>query len=88
MDDTILELITRRGYSTALDTSIFSPAEDDEIILCLNYDGLYGINNINRFLQESNPSYAVPWGIQQFKVHDPVLFNESDWSAPSLCTNQ
>ena len=87
MDDTILELITRRGYSTALDTSIFSPAEDDEIILCLNYDGLYGINNINRFLQESNPSYAVPWGIQQFKVHDPVLFNESDRFAPVIYNN-
>ncbi|MGI6072937.1 MAG: ATP-dependent DNA helicase [Lachnospiraceae bacterium] len=87
MEDTILELITRRGYSTALDASIFSPAEDDEIILCLNYDGLYGINNINRFLQESNPSYAVPWGIQQFKVNDPVLFNESDRFAPVIYNN-
>jgi ATP-dependent exoDNAse (exonuclease V) alpha subunit len=87
MEDTILELITRRGYSTALDASIFSPAEVDEIILCLNYDGLYGINNINRFLQESNPSSAVPWGIQQFKVNDPVLFNESDRFAPIIYNN-
>ena len=55
MDETILELITKQGYSTRLDASIFSTAENDEIILCLNYDGLYGINNINRFLQENNP---------------------------------
>ena len=55
MDDTILELIARQEYSITLDASIFDNAEDDEVILCLNYDGLYGINNINRFLQESNP---------------------------------
>lgn len=53
MDDTIVEFIARQRYSTTLDASIFEPAEQDEIILCLNYDGLYGINNINRFLQEA-----------------------------------
>jgi len=87
MEDTILELVTRRGYSTTLDASIFAPAEDDEIILCLNYDGLYGINNINRFLQESNPSVSVHWGIQQFKVNDPILFNESDRFVPVIYNN-
>lgn len=87
MDDTILELIARKGYSATLDKSIFSSAEDDEIILCLNYDGLYGINNFNRFLQEANPSKAVPWGIQQFKVNDPVLFNESERFAPVIYNN-
>ncbi len=87
MDDTILELITRRGYSTTLDVSIFAPAEEDEIILCLNYDGLYGINNINRFLQESNSSVPVSWGIQQYKVNDPILFNESDRFAPLIYNN-
>lgn len=87
MDDTILELITRQGYSAILDVSIFACAEADEIILCLNYDGLYGINYINRFLQESNPSFAVPWGIQQYKVNDPILFNESDRFAPIIYNN-
>ena len=87
MDDTILELITRQDYSTTLDVSIFSSAEADEIILCLNYDGLYGINNINRFLQESNPSVPVLWGVQQYKVNDPILFNESDRFAPLIYNN-
>ncbi|XQY92146.1 ATP-dependent DNA helicase [Metabacillus sp. HB246100] len=87
MDDTILELITRQGYSNKLDVSIFAPAEANEIILCLNYDGLYGINNINRFLQESNPSVPVSWGIQQYKVNDPILFNESDRFAPLIYNN-
>ena len=87
MDDTILELITRQGYSTTLDDSIFAPADADEIILCLNYDGLYGINNVNNFLQESNSSIAAKWGIQQYKVNDPILFNDSDRFAPVIYNN-
>jgi ATP-dependent exoDNAse (exonuclease V) alpha subunit len=87
MDDLILERLIHDCYSTTLDASIFSPAEDDEIILCLNYDGLYGINNINRFLQENNPSPVVTWGVQQFKVNDPVLFNESERFAPAIYNN-
>lgn len=87
MEDTIQELIARQKYSITLDASIFDNAEDDEIILCLNYDGLYGINNINRFLQESNPSNAVQWGIQQYKIGDPILFNESDRFAPAIYNN-
>jgi energy-coupling factor transporter ATP-binding protein EcfA2 len=87
MDHNILEFIARQGYSATLDVSIFASAEADEIILCLNYDGLYGINNINRLLQESNPSSAVSWGIQQYKVDDPVLFNESDRFAPVIYNN-
>ena len=46
-----------------LDESIFEHCEEDEIILCLNYDGLYGINNINGFLQSSNPNESVVWCI-------------------------
>ena len=87
MDDRILELITRQGYSKTLDSSIFEHAEKDEIILCLNYDGLYGINNINRFLQENNPNTSVEWGIQQFKIGDPILFNESERFAPVIYNN-
>lgn len=87
MDDTVLELIARQQYSVTLDTSIFEPAENDEIILCLNYDGLYGINNINRFLQESNDNIPVKWGIQQYKVGDPILFNESERFSPVVYNN-
>lgn len=87
VDDTIIELIARQGYSVSLDTSIFNPAENDEIILCLNYDGLYGINNINRFLQQSNPNPTVLWGLQLYKVGDPILFNESERFKPLIYNN-
>jgi energy-coupling factor transporter ATP-binding protein EcfA2 len=85
--DEVLECLTHKGYTTNLDDSIFSAAEEDEIILCLNYDGLYGINNINRFLQESNPNTAVTWGIQQYKVNDPILFNDTDRFTPVIYNN-
>jgi Cdc6-like AAA superfamily ATPase len=86
-DDRIKEIIAKKGYSKTLDESIFTAAEDDEIILCLNYDGLYGINNINRFLQQSNPNKSIFWGMLEFKTGDPILFNESERFAPIIYNN-
>lgn len=78
IDENIVEHITQNQYSSRLDDSIFDHSEDDEIILCLNYDGLYGINNINRFLQESNKNTPVMWEeVHVYKIDDPILFNES-----------
>lgn len=87
IDNDILEHITRNNYSATLNESIFEKTEKDEIILCLNYDGLYGINNINRFLQSCNPHEPIQWGIQTYKVGDPVLFNESNRFAPIIYNN-
>ncbi len=78
IDDDIDEVIAKNGYSGILDKALFDRVGDDEIILCLNYDGLYGINNVNRFLQSSNPNPAVIWREATYKVGDPILFNESE----------
>lgn len=85
--DDILEHIARNNYSVSLDESIFQSQDKDEIILCLNYDGLYGINNINRFLQSSNTNPSVQWGPHVYKVGDPILFNESNRFAPLIYNN-
>lgn len=87
LDDAILEPLVKSGYVARLDESIFEHSDDDEIILCLNYDGLYGINNINRFLQNSNPNTGVVWGINTYKVGDPILFNESNIFSPLIHNN-
>jgi ATP-dependent exoDNAse (exonuclease V) alpha subunit len=87
MDDRVVETIARQRYAVSLDNSIFTMTETDEIILCLNYDGLYGINNINRFLQEANPNQTVHWGIQTYKIGDPILFNDSERFAPVIYNN-
>src|SRR5690606_5183651 len=74
LEDGIEEAIAHHGYSGVLDESLFTRQREDEIILCLNYDGLYGINNINRFLQAENSGKAVTWGASTYKVGDPVVF--------------
>ncbi len=58
IDDDIAEVIVKNGYSSVLSEALFESHGDDEIILCLNYDGLYGINNVNRFLQTSESSIS------------------------------
>ncbi|WP_171116574.1 MULTISPECIES: ATP-dependent RecD-like DNA helicase [unclassified Streptomyces] len=87
LDDNIEESLSKNGYSTVLGDSLFQHRSDDEIVLCLNYDGLYGINNVNRFLQASNPNPAVTWSESTYKVGDPVLFNESDRFSPVIFNN-
>lgn len=77
MEDDIFELLQTYSYSADLDATIFTPAAENEIVLCLNYGGLYGINNINHFLQESNMGKAIWRGVQRYKIGDPVLFNDS-----------
>ncbi|MBA0127813.1 AAA family ATPase [Haloechinothrix sp. YIM 98757] len=87
IDDDIAEIIARNGYSNVLDQTLFETQCDDEIILCLNYDGLYGINNINRFLQSSNPGAATTWRVSTYKIGDPVLFNETERFRPVIYNN-
>ena len=87
MDEDAKEYIEKESYSLKVDASLLSSIDQDEAILCLNYDGLYGINNINRFLQESNPNPAVQWDIQQYKVGDPILFLDSDRFYPVIYNN-
>ena len=60
-----------------LSDEIFVKKAKDEIVLCLGYNGIYGINNINRIMQENNPSEAVEWGVWTYKVGDPIVFTES-----------
>ncbi|MGW8184619.1 MAG: ATP-dependent DNA helicase [Candidatus Moraniibacteriota bacterium] len=87
LKDNILESMTRNGYTTILNESIFENLEKDEIILCFNYDGLYGINNLNKFLQSNNENPPIDWGIQTYKVGDPILFNETERFAPIIHNN-
>ena len=87
LEPDLTEHIVNHKYSSSLDSSVFDKRAEDEIILCLNYDGLYGINNINRFLQNNNPNKSVHWDLWTFKIGDPILFNESERFAPVLYNN-
>lgn len=86
-DRTVLEHTVKNEYSSNLDETIFEPLSENEIILCLNYDGLYGINNINRFLQQSNSSQPIKWGVSEYKIGDPILFNDIERFHPGIYNN-
>ncbi len=87
LNDSILEPMVKAGCVERLNEEIFEKNNTDEIILCLNYDGLYGINNINRLLQNNNPNPMIVWGINTYKVGDPILFNEANIFAPLIHNN-
>ncbi|WP_103651202.1 AAA family ATPase, partial [Campylobacter concisus] len=76
-DNAITEFGVWGKYFLNLDEKndeIFKKEYDDEIVLCLNYDGLYGVNNINKFLQIVNRNQSFEIGNFEFKIGDPVLF--------------
>jgi len=87
MEESILEQNVVNNYSEKLNETIFDHSEEDQIILCLNYDGLYGINNINKFLQSNNPNQAIPWGNLTYKIDDPILFNDTKRFGTSIYNN-
>ena len=87
MEDYTQGLINKRSLSLNVDNTLLTTINPNEAILCLNYDGLYGINNMNRFLQQNNPNPPVYWGIQCYKVNDPILFLESNRFSPLIYNN-
>ncbi|MFA7157314.1 MAG: AAA family ATPase [Bacilli bacterium] len=87
LDDKIAECLGHNRFSQPLSKDIFEKKSDDEIILCLNYDGLYGINNINRYLQANNPNSPIEWGQFLYKIDDPVIFDETNRFSDILYNN-
>ena len=76
LDAGITEKTIDEDYSEIISESIFENRKEEEIVLCLNYDGPYGINNINRYLQMTNPSESIEWGVNSYKVGDPIIFSD------------
>ncbi len=88
-DGKTLDLICNSFYHSESKKELFfkEPNIQDEIVLCLNYDGLYGINNLNAFFQAKNTSKAFGMKDWVFKVGDPILFNDSKRFAPIIFNN-
>lgn len=78
MDNMMSMWIARGNHSAPLGRELFSSRENDEIILTLNYNGLFGINNINLYYQNHNPNTACKHGINTYKVGDPIIFCENE----------
>lgn len=82
----ILELLSSFDMTSKLCDDVFQ-TNDSEVVLCLNYDGLYGINNINRYLQASNKNTAYEYQQNLYKVNDPVVFITNDYNSYGIYNN-
>lgn len=74
----ITEKLAMNGpFSEDICEKIFTNREDDEVVLCLNYDGKFGLNNMNNYFQNENKNKEVSWCEWNYKIGDFILFNES-----------
>jgi len=86
-DEKVREIASRGQFTKPIEEFVKNYEDsDDQIVLCLNYDGLYGINNLNRLLQDKNSNEGIDWGVHSYKVGDPIIFTESGFS-PVLYNN-
>ena len=80
INPSISEVLKNYEVSQPINEIIFSKQyEDDDVTLCLNYGGLYGINNINKLMQSKNDGKSIEWRKHIYKVGDPVLFKETKY---------
>lgn len=78
-EDLITEILAIDGpFSEDIGPNLLEREDDDEVILCLNYDGKFGLNNMNNYFQNANRNgEAISWREWTYKVGDPILFNET-----------
>ena len=72
------KLVIDGPFSKEIGSDIFTSDVKDEVVLCLNYDGKFGLNNINSYFQNANPNgEAIIWQSWRFKKGDKILFNDN-----------
>ena len=72
------KLVIDGPFSKEIGSDIFISDDKDEVVLCLNYDGKFGLNNINSYFQNANPNgEAIIWQGWRFKKGDKILFNDN-----------
>lgn len=81
------KLVIDGPFSEEISNNLFKNKTDEEIVLCLNYDGRFGLNNINNYFQDlNNLSVAFHWYEWTYKINDPILFNDTK-RFPALYNN-
>ncbi len=72
------KLVIDGPFSEDIGPNVLKREDDDEVVLCLNYDGKFGLNNMNNYFQNANKrGEAISWQEWNYKVGDPILFNET-----------
>ena len=75
----ILEKLVIDGpFSNDIGQKLFNKEYDDEAVLCLNYDGKFGLNNLNNYFQNANlQGEAVSWQEWTYKRGDYIIFSDT-----------
>jgi energy-coupling factor transporter ATP-binding protein EcfA2 len=74
-------------YSHPLNEAVFTKNCKDEVILALNYDGVYGVNNLNTILQAGNPGKEYLWRQRLYKIGDPIIFTATNLFSSEIYNN-
>lgn len=74
----VTEMLSMEGpFSENLGENIFH-LDEDEVVLCLNYDGKFGLNNMNQYFQNANiNSKAFSWEEWSYKIGDRIIFTNT-----------
>lgn len=72
------KLVIDGPFSENIGEGVLNSEIMDKVILCLNYDGKFGLNNMNSYFQNANTGTAVVWRDWKYKVGDHILFNDTD----------
>lgn len=74
----VTEMLSMEGpFSENLGDNIFH-LDEDEVVLCLNYDGKFGLNNMNQYFQNANTnSKAFSWEEWSYKIGDRIIFTNT-----------
>jgi len=76
-DQDIINYLKENNYTEQISNKIFENREQDEVIICWNYNGFYGINSINSYFQNINPNKnEIVIGMDRYKKGDPIVFNK------------
>ena len=84
-DDKVLEMLSTFNYSKRISDKIFEKKED-QVVLCMSYDGLYGINNMNKYLQPSSENHYF-YQQNTYCIGDPIIFINNDYDYLGIYNN-
>lgn len=81
------EILSQYCMVSDFDDDSLLTHNQDEIVLALNYNGLYGINNLNNIMQENNKNLSCHLWNYTYKIDDPILFTDNNQYAQTLYNN-
>ncbi len=86
-ENVIDEILFQYNMVKDLNDDSLLERNNDEIVLALNYNGIYGINNLNNLMQENNRNASIRVWSYTYKIGDPIIFTDNNQFAPILYNN-